>query len=227
VVHKGKDRFVVDLSSRNALVAHRPFRYETVPGLVAQLDAGDHLVSWDIKDAFHHIRMQAADRLRLAFRVSDHVFLPNVLPIGLQLAPWALTKLMRPVVIALRRLGFRLVSFCDDVGGAPPGSCPCFKTDATAGRRTPLALFASLGVQVHAAKGVAIGTQALPLLGFLVHTVRRLILLPPERHSSLIRGLRAFPPCGSAARRSSGFAASPCFAASPSPLLASAFITFT
>lgn len=190
MVHKGKDRFAVDLSSRNALVAHRPFRYETVPGLVAQLYAGDHLVSWDIKDAFHHIRMLAADRLRLVFRVSDHVFLPNVLPFGLKLAPWAFTQLMRPVVTALRRLGCRRISFCDDSGGAPPGSCPCFKNDANAGRRTPLALFASLGVQVHAAKGVAIGTHALPLLGFLVHTVRRLILLPPGGHSSLLVAAR-------------------------------------
>jgi len=110
--------------------------------------------------------------------------------LGLKLAPWALTKLMRPVVAALRRLGFRLISFCDNFGGAPPGSRPFSKTDATAGRRTALALFAWLGVQVHAAKGVAIGTQALPLLGFLVHTVRRLILLPPGRLSSLLVAAR-------------------------------------
>ena len=190
VVNKGKDRLVVDLSSRNAHVADRPFRYETLPGLVTQLDAGDHLVLWDITDAFHHIRLQAADRLRLAFRIGARVFLPNVLPFGLKMAPWAFTKLMLPVVTVLRRLGFRLISFSDDFGGAPPGSRPCSKTDATAGRRTALALFASLGVQVHAAKGVAIGTQALPLLGFLVHTVRRLILFPPGRLSSLLVAAR-------------------------------------
>lgn len=67
VVHKGKDRLVVDLSERNAFIDDRRFVYEHLPGLVKQLVPDDHLVSWDIKDAFHHICLLPADRLRLAF----------------------------------------------------------------------------------------------------------------------------------------------------------------
>lgn len=55
VVHKGMDRLVVDIKKRNVFIDDRKFVYEQLPGLVKQLVPDDHLVSWDFKDAFHHI----------------------------------------------------------------------------------------------------------------------------------------------------------------------------
>ena len=235
VVHKGKDRLVVDLSSRNAHVADRPFRYETLPGLVAQLDAGDHLVSSDIKVAFHHIRLQAADRLLLAFRVGDRVFLPNVLPFGLKLAPSAFTKLLRPVVAALRRLGFRLISFHFATISAArppvPARAPRPTPPLAGGRRSPC-LPRSV-CRCTPPRASLSGPRRSPCLGSWYTPCVAWFFCPrvasPRCWSPLaaFRRPRAFPPGGSAARRSSSFAASPCLAASPSPLLASASITFT
>lgn len=40
-----KPRLVVDLSEINSYLADRPFRYESLASFVAQLEAGDHMVS--------------------------------------------------------------------------------------------------------------------------------------------------------------------------------------
>lgn len=146
VVHMGKHSLVFDLRERNAFIDDLKFVDEQLPGLINRLVPHAYLVSWDIKDAFHSICLLPADRLRLAFRISDRIFLPNLLPFGLRLAPWALTRLMRPIVAALRQLGFTQLSFCGDFGGAAPGDRPSSKAPATAGRAAALALFARLGV---------------------------------------------------------------------------------
>lgn len=60
VVHHPKDRLVVDLSTKNDHMADRPFAYDNLPRFAAQLMPGDHLISWDISDAFMHIPMSPA-----------------------------------------------------------------------------------------------------------------------------------------------------------------------
>jgi len=98
---------------------------------------------------------------------------------------------MRPVVAALRLRGFKINAYVDDFAANGRGARPSSKAAATAGRVEILSLFQRLGIQVHPAKGVPVGTTCLPLLGYLVDTARQLVLLPPPRLSKLVSGAEA------------------------------------
>lgn len=67
-------RLVVGLSVVNDYLEDRPFKYESMASFVASLRPGDHLVSWDISDAFHHVPLNPADSARLACMVEGDLF---------------------------------------------------------------------------------------------------------------------------------------------------------
>lgn len=185
VVHHPKDRLVVDFSDKNDYMEERFFTYDNLPRFASQLLPGDHLISWDISDAFMHIPLCPADQRRLCFCVGDRFFFPLVLPVGMKLCPFAFTKVLRPVVGALRRAGLSVMAYMDDFGGRPPGSGPTSAAQATSIRRWVVTLFSRLGLMVHPSKGAVVGTTALPLLGYILDPKRRLILLSATRFTTL------------------------------------------
>ena len=191
VVYGSKPRLVIDLRLINLHIRRRIFQYQKLPSFLSTLLPGDHLVSWDVSDAFYHVRLRPADRKYFRFVVAGVVYEPRVLPFGMRLSPWVWTKLMRPVVAALRLRGFKINAYVDDFAANGRGSRPSTKATATAGRVEILSLFERLGIQVHPAKGVPVGTTCLPLLGYLVDTARRLVLLPPPRLAKLVGGAKA------------------------------------
>lgn len=201
VVHHPKERLVIDLSAKNDYMEDRPFAYDNLTRFSSQLLPGDHLVSWDISDAFLHVPLSPADQRRLCFRVGDRFFFPLTLPFGIKLSPFVFTKVLRPVVGALRRASLIVMAYMDDFGARPPGSRPATEAQATAARRWVLALFSRLGITVHPTKGAVVGTTALPLLGYILDTQRQLILLPPARLASLTTAARALSSTACASSR--------------------------
>lgn len=178
---KRKPRLVIDLSYVNGFLHDRPFKYESLAALLSQLEPQDYLVSWDVKDAFHHLMLQRQDSTRMNFRVGERYYEPLTMPFGLKLAPWAWTKLCRPILERLRAEGFTLIGYMDDFLCRPPGVGPVSASDATDGRRRALDLFRQLGLSVHPTKGATTGTQRLEALGYLVDTADRQLLLPDKR----------------------------------------------
>lgn len=53
VLHDSKDRLVVDLRLINRFIQPRPFKYQRLARIFSSLVPGDHLVSWDVMDAFY------------------------------------------------------------------------------------------------------------------------------------------------------------------------------
>lgn len=190
VVYGGKPRLVVDLRRINENIRTRLFKYMRLDSFLTRLAPDDHLVSWDVRDAFYHVRLWPAHRKYFRFVVCGAIYEPRVLPFGMKLSPWVWTKVMRPVVAALRLRGFRVNAYVDDFAATGRHAAPSTKADATEGRTEIMQLFDCLGAQVHPSKGVAEGTQQLPLLGFLMDTRRRLVLLPAERLANVVHGAR-------------------------------------
>lgn len=184
----GKPRLVVDYRVPNKHLSPRRFKYESLYDLAPQLRPGDSLISWDIKDAFYHLDLRPRDRTFLCFTVLGRVFEPVVMPFGLRLSPYFWTKVCRPVVAELRRLGFRVVAYVDDFGGAPPSRPGQAATtdDALDGVDAVRSLLARLGLTLHPSKGVWTGWTSLPLLGHVVDTVREQFILRPERAAKIM-----------------------------------------
>lgn len=181
-----KPRLVVDLSPVNSWLHDRSFKYELLPNFITMLKKGDHMASWDVSDAFHHIRLAPRESARLAFRVGGDLYFPLTLPFGLKLAPWALTKLMRPVVQHLRSLGFLVLPYMDDFAISVDQAATVTEAQATKARQQAVALFRRLGLHVHPLKGAATGTTRLDLLGYTIDTTRCLLLLPLKRQQRIV-----------------------------------------
>lgn len=181
-----KPRLVVDLSYINTWLEDRPFKYETLAAFVSRLQPGDHMVSWDISDAFHHVPLHPDESRHLAFTVGGFLYFPLSMPFGLKLAPWVLTKVLRPVLAWLRMRGFTILGYMDDFASIATGPRPGSQRSATAARAAAVSLFHRLGLQVHPTKGATVGTTSLDVLGFRVDTIRQLLLLPPSRLDKVV-----------------------------------------
>eukprot|EP00170_Pyropia_yezoensis_P007499 contig_30752_g7522 len=119
----------------------------------------------------------------------------------MRLSPWAWTKVLRPVVAAMRRMGYTVNAYVDDFAATGRGHRPSTQAAATSVRASILKLFHKLGIQVHPTKGVSVGTQRLPLLGFLVDTDRRVLMLPLERVDKVVSMAKCLLTTASAANR--------------------------
>jgi len=184
---------VIDYRLPNEYLEQRKFNYESLLDLAPQLRPGDAMLSWDIKDAFFHLEVRPRDRQYLCFTVLGRVLQPVVMPFGLRLAPFFWTTVCRPLVAELRRLGFRVVVYVDDFGGAPPSlpGMAATAADVVAGVQAVRQLLDRLGLQLHPRKGVRHGPTSLPLLGHVIDTERGLLILQPGRAGKVMNAARS------------------------------------
>ena len=103
-----KYRLCVDLRRINKRLRKVGLRYERLKDFGCLLSRGDSLVGFDIKNAYHHLRMCGDVEHFLQFRMDGEVFSCQALPFGLSLSPFYFTHLMLVIVRFLRS----------------PGSCP-------------------------------------------------------------------------------------------------------
>lgn len=123
VVRKGnRPRKVLDYSRVNESIDVRSFRYETLSDLAQVLRPDDAMMVWDIKDAYHHLRLLEEDRTYPAFMMMGPIFVPTKMPFGLRPAPYIFIKVFLPLLAYLRSLGFRVISCVVYFGGASPAA---------------------------------------------------------------------------------------------------------
>lgn len=183
-----KPRAVYDYKHVNSFIDTATCKYETLPELAQSLRPNDALLSWDVKDAYHHLTIREQDRTYLAFRCLGRFFKPITMPFGLAPACLTWTKVMRPVVQYLREQGFRIMAYVDDFGGAPPAApgMPATRPQAVAAYKVVERLFGDLGLKLHPNKGVKDGPTSLRLLGHMVDTRLARFLLPDDRVDKIV-----------------------------------------
>jgi len=78
---------VVDLGQINKYIAARLFKYQRFACFLGGVLPDEHLASWDVKDAFYHVRIFPAHRKYFRFVVDGAVYEPRVLSFGMRLSP--------------------------------------------------------------------------------------------------------------------------------------------
>jgi hypothetical protein len=116
VVRGSKPRVIIDYTAQNEFLETRKFRMDTLGDLAPQLQADDVLIKAYFKDVYYHLRLRRCNRNKLLFRISGRFFRPLALNCGLS---WLFTKFKRPVLQDLRRQGHRIISYLDNISGAP------------------------------------------------------------------------------------------------------------
>ena len=120
LVPKGEDhRLIIDLSELNKLLIVPTFRMERVVEIAAGITESMWGVTLDIQDAYWHVPVSWLCHVFLAFSLELFpgvwkTFVFQYLPFGLSSAPWAFTRVMKPIKAYLHIRSIRAHSYLDD-----------------------------------------------------------------------------------------------------------------
>ena len=130
----------------------------------------------DLEDAYFHLPICWFFQKFLAFRLDGETYVFQYLPFGLSVAPWAFTRIIKPIKAYLHRLKFRINSFLDDFFLL--ARTPLLLQKMTV---IVLALFKKLGLSVNYKKSKLAPSQKVEYLGVIFHLKTQQLSLPEEK----------------------------------------------
>ena len=175
----GSWRPVINLRDLNLYVAASHFKMESVRTVKTIIQRDDWMLKLDLKDAYLSVPIHRAHQKYLRFRWGGRLW---VLPFGLSSAPQTFTKLMKPVVSTLRKLGFRLILYLDDMLMMAHS-----KEEARKGLAAAMELLCSLGFIINVKKSVFTPARTIEFLGFTLDSASMTISLPQHKLKEIRR----------------------------------------
>ena len=172
----GGNRPVINLKPLNQFLIYEHFKMEGIHMLRDLLKQNDYLVKIDLKDAYLTVLIWKDHQkyLRFLWKGTLHEF--ACLPFGLATAPRVFTKLMKPVVAALRQRGIRLIIYLDDILIMAESEALTLHHAAST-----LNLLEGLGFIVNYNKSQLTPCQSIEFLGFLINSTNLTLQLPGEK----------------------------------------------
>lgn len=172
----GSQRPIFNLKPLNKHIAYQHFKMEGLPEIKNLLHKNDWMIKLDLKDAYFCVMMSETDRKWMRFPWKQALYEFQCLPFGLASAPRTFTKLMKPVVGFLRKIGMRLICYLDDFLVINSNPNKVAKDGKTLGL-----LLESLGFIINREKSVTIPCQRIEFLGVMVNSTTMVLSLPEEK----------------------------------------------
>ena len=146
----------------------------------------------DLEDAYFHLPIFWLCQKYLAFKLDGEIYVFQFLPFGLSVAPWAFTRIIKPIKAYLHRLNLRISSFLDDF--LLLARSPLLLQKLTV---IVLALFKKLGLSINQKKSKLAPSQKIEYLGVIFHLKTRQLSLPEEKVIQISRFCQEvqFLPC--------------------------------
>ena len=110
----GKFRPILDLSVLNTFIQTPTFQMETLDWILRFVTKIMWATSIDVTDAYLTIPISILFQHYFCFELDGIVYMFLKLPFGLTTAPWAFSRVMRPIKSCLRLRGVQVSSFIDD-----------------------------------------------------------------------------------------------------------------
>ena len=130
----------------------------------------------DLKDAYFTIPVAKVHRKYLRFEWKGNLYEFTCLCFGLLSAPRIFAKLMKPVVVCLRRQGYTLVIYLDDMLIIADSCSECLSTLCDT-----IKLLTDLGFVINVDKSNLTPSQRIEFLGFIFDSTNLSISLPQEK----------------------------------------------
>lgn len=161
---QGTWRLITDLRSVNQGLKSAHFKNDDIRTVMQLLKENDQLITVDIKDGYHHLKVRSADRDYLGISFDGKFYRWCVLPFGLSLAPYYFCKWMRCVVTYLREQALKCNSFVDDWILAASERLITDHSDML------LQTFDELGITINESKSQLTPCTSLEYIGYIVST---------------------------------------------------------
>ena len=111
----GGQRPVINLKRLSQYVEYQLFKLEGIQALKSLVKKGDFMVKLDLSDAYFGVPILKSHRKYQRFVWRGKTFKFQALPFGLGVGPHYYTKLLKPVIAFLRRIGVRIIIYLDDM----------------------------------------------------------------------------------------------------------------
>ncbi|KAH9640446.1 hypothetical protein HF086_018112 [Spodoptera exigua] len=171
-----KMRFILNLKSLNQFINTSHFKLEDLRTVLKLISRNSYLCTIDLKDAYYLIKIDKDYRKYLRFQFEESIYEFNILPFGLNTAPFVFTKVMKPVIRLLRTRGYLSTIYLDDICiiGHDHETC---SNNLQETRR----LLISLGFIINKEKSNFSPNHSCTYLGYILDTKRFEVRLPKEK----------------------------------------------
>ena len=172
----GSHRLILNLKEFNKNVAYYHFKMDSLNTIIKLMQTDCFMASIDIKDAYYSIAIREPDQKYLQFQWKGTVYHFTCLPNDLTSGPRKFTKLFKPPLTALHKLGHISSGHLDDfyLQGKTYNQCVQNVIDT-------LTMFTNLGLIVHPSKSVLIPSKEIVTLGFILNSATMTVKLTAEK----------------------------------------------
>ena len=183
----GDLRPILNLKPLNKHLLVESFKMESLRNVILACRPGEWLASVDLKDAYFHVPIHKQHRKFLRFALRGVCYQYRVLPFGLATSPRVFTKVLAPVVAAIRCQGIHIHPYLDDL-----------LIRASSPRQLSIAVTVVLdqlgqaGFLINKAKSETVPSQDLNFIGGRFRPDLGAVYLPEERRLVLQKVVHSF-----------------------------------
>jgi Reverse transcriptase (RNA-dependent DNA polymerase) len=137
------------------------------------IQTGDWFAKLDLKDAYLTVPVHVDHQKYLRFLWEMEIYQFLCLPFGLSSAPRLFTKILKPAIAYLRKQGFRLVIYLDDmllIGSS--------KEEVALATRRAVTILECLGFVINWEKSSTSPAQLIEFLGMIIDSKQNMLSLP-------------------------------------------------
>ena len=176
----GSARIILNLKELNTCIAFSHFKMDTIRDVLNLIFPSCFFMTVDFKHAYYSVYVTPNQRKWLRFIWNDEHYQFISLPQGLSSAPRLFTKLLKPVLTHLRKLGILISCYIDDCIFIAASQEELLQNVNYA-----LHLFDSLGLTVNMSKSVLTPVQSVQFLGVILDSVSMTVTLPGGKISKI------------------------------------------
>ena len=172
----GGFRMILDLSALNKNIVYYHFKMDTLETAINLITKNCLMTSIDLKDAYYSVPVASEHRKYLQFYWQDQIWQFQALPNGLTSGPRIFTKLLKPPLSVLRKMGITVVAYIDDtliISRTQDDACLAVTKVANT--------LLNLGFIVHPKKSVFMPSTQIRFLGFIIDSITMQVRLPAEK----------------------------------------------
>lgn len=183
----GKMRFILNLKKLNKFIKTSHFKLEDLRTALKLICKDCFMATLDLKDAYFLIKIHTSSRKYLRFIFDGSLYEFNVLPFGLNTAPYVFTKIMKPVTKLLRLAGYISTIYLDDLLLIGESYEKCLNNIHTTQN-----LITSLGFIINEEKSVLSPSTSCKFLGYIINSSKLHVELPSDKKDHITKEVRKF-----------------------------------
>lgn len=183
----GKTRLILNLKNLNKYIETQHFKLEDLRTAVKLVNKDCLMATLDLKDAYFLVKIHPESRKYLRFSWNGQLYEFNVLPFGLNTAPFIFTKILKPVVKMLRSCGHLSTIYLDDLLLLGNSYSNCINNI-----EVTISLLTALGFKINQEKSKLSPSTSVKFLGYIIDSHSMKITLPKEKRMLIKAELQKF-----------------------------------